>query len=132
MRRTTRSPTETGRRNRNPEVEAWFARLEHPQKQTMLAVREAILAADSRMSECIKWSTPTFVFNGNLASLQPNAKQFVSVMFHRGSEIPGSHPLLKGSGRLVRTMQFAGPVEVRACKAAIRTVVRAWCNLRVV
>ena len=36
------------------EVDAWFAKLDNPQKHTMLAVRAAVLASDSRMSECIK------------------------------------------------------------------------------
>lgn len=116
--------------NYSPEVEAWFADLEHPQKETMLAVREVILAADPRVSECVKWSTPTFVFEGNIASFQPKAKRFASLMFHRGSEIPGSYPSLKGSGRLVRTMQFASPSEVEGHKAELTAVVRAWCASR--
>lgn len=118
------------RGNTSREVDAWFAKLEHPQKETMLAVRKAVLAADQRVSECIKWSSPTFVFEGNLASLQPNAKKFASLMFHRGAEIPGKHPALQGSGRLVRTMKFDDPADVRAQKAALNAVVKAWCRWR--
>ena len=46
--------------NESPEVVAWFGRSEHPLKDVMLAVREAILAADERMTESIKWQSPTF------------------------------------------------------------------------
>ena len=113
---------------KSPEVESWFAKLDHPQKETMLAVREAVLASDSRIGECIKWSTPTFTFEGNLASLQPNAKKFASLMFHRGAEIPGRHPRLRGSGRLVRTMQFEDPKDVRASKKALKAIVKSWCD----
>ena len=37
--------------NRNPEVDAWFASYDNPQKDLVLAVREIILdaAADRRM-----------------------------------------------------------------------------------
>lgn len=114
----------------NPEVDAWFEKLEHPQKPGMLAVRAAILAADARMTESIKWSTPTFEFGRNLASIQPNAKRFVSLLFHRGAEIPGDHPLLVGEGRLARTMQFANPADVEAKRTALAAVVRAWCDWR--
>jgi len=47
--------------NEYSEVIDWFLRLEHLKKETMLAIRRAILGADARMSECIKWSSPTFV-----------------------------------------------------------------------
>lgn len=72
------------------------------------------------MGECVQWSSPTFTYEGNLASLQPRAKPFVSLMFQRGSEIPGEHPLLERDAALVRTMRM---VDVEA-------VVRAWCELK--
>lgn len=81
---------------------AWFARLDHPLKDVMLAVRSAILEADERMSESIKWQSPTFEHRGNLASIDPKSKRHVSVLFHRGAEIPGEHPLLEGGGKLAR------------------------------
>ncbi len=114
----------------NDEVDAWFDKLDHPQADAMLTLRYAILLADKRLEECIKWSTPTFTYNGNLASIQPNAKKFVSLMFHRGSEIPGKHPLLEGDARLCRTMKFADAADVKKKKAAIKAVAKAWCDFK--
>ena len=94
----------------------------------MLRVREVILEADSRMEESVKWSTPTFAFDGNLASFQPRAKRFVSLLFHRGSEIPGDHTRLEGEGRLARTMRFTDLANVEASKGDLEAVVRAWCE----
>jgi hypothetical protein len=37
----------------SPEVDAWFAAPEQPQKVIMQAVREAILSADERVEECV-------------------------------------------------------------------------------
>lgn len=96
----------------------------------MLRVREVILGADSRMTESVKWSAPTFAFEGNLASFQPRSKKFVSLMFHRGSEIPGDHPRLEGDAALVRTMRFADMADVEAQRADLEAVVRAWCDLK--
>ncbi len=41
----------------------------HPLKDVIQAVRDIILAADKRVGECIKWKSPTFTYNGNIASI---------------------------------------------------------------
>ena len=88
----------------------------------MLRVREIILGADARMAETVKWSTPTFTFEGNLVSLQPRTKNFVSLMVHRGSEVPGDHPHLLGDAALVRTMRFTDLPEVEARRQDLEAV----------
>ncbi|MGH2656755.1 MAG: hypothetical protein ACRDIZ_08695 [Actinomycetota bacterium] len=40
----------------------------------MLRVRRIILGADRRITETIKWKSPTFVFQGNIASIDPRTK----------------------------------------------------------
>ena len=117
-------------KNSNPKVDEWFQKLDHPLKGAMQSVRQVIMEADDRMSESIKWSAPTFEYKGNLASFQPRAKKFVSLMFHRGSEIPGNHPKLEGDAALVRTMRFADEADVDANRKALQAVVRAWCVSR--
>jgi hypothetical protein len=81
------------------------------------------------VTESIKWKTPTFAYRGNIASFNPS-KAVVSIMFHRGSEIPGDHPRLEGDGKLVRTMRFTGVEEVENGRADLEAVVRAWCELK--
>jgi hypothetical protein len=115
-------------RQASPQVTAWFDRLDHPLKDAMFEVRNIILAADPRIQESIKWSTPTFSYNGDLASLQPKAKKFVSLMFHRGSEIPGEHAGLVGTAALVRTMKFTDLSEVKLRRKELEDIVRAWCT----
>jgi hypothetical protein len=114
--------------NANPQVDDWFQTLDHPLKEAMLLTRQIILDADERISESIKWSTPTFEFKGNLVSFQPKAKQFVSLMFHRGADIPGEHPELEGDSALVRIMRFQDEADVEAHRSALQAVVRAWCD----
>jgi hypothetical protein len=113
--------------SRNPEVDEWFEAAGHPLDATMRRAREIILGADDRVTESIKWKTPTFAFKGNIASFNPS-KNLVSIMFHRGAEIPGDHPRLEGDGKLVRTMRFAGLDELDAGAADLEAVIRAWCN----
>lgn len=116
--------------NVNPEVDAWFEAYEHPLRDDVKKVREIILAADARVTECIKWKAPTFAYKGNIMSFQPRAKKFVSLMFHRGSEIPGEHPLLLGDGKLVRTMQIPDAAYAEAHADEIAAVFRAWCDAK--
>ncbi|HEX6130267.1 MAG TPA: DUF1801 domain-containing protein, partial [Actinomycetota bacterium] len=78
-------------------------------------------------TESIKWQTPTFAFEGNIASFNPS-KKAISVMFHRGAEIPGRHPRLEGDGKLVRTMRFEDLDDVEARRADLEAAVRAWCE----
>jgi hypothetical protein len=113
--------------NRNPEVDRWFEDAAHPLDATMRRARDIILGSDGRVSESIKWKTPTFAYRGNIASFNPS-RHLLSIMFHRGAEIPGDHPRLEGEGRLVRTMRFAGLDELEAGRGDLEAVVRAWCD----
>lgn len=115
--------------HKSPEVEAWFAAYEHPLKDAMLRVREIILA-DERMSEGIKWKSPTFMYRGNMASFNPRTKAHVSLMFHTGAAIPGDHPRLEGGGDTARYMKFTGLDDVEAARADLDRVVAAWCDSR--
>ena len=114
----------------NPEVGAWFDRYDNPMKDAVLRTREVLLAADPRLDETIKWSTPTFTYKGNLVSVQPRAKQFVSLLFHTGASIPGRHPLLEGGGDTARYARLDGLEAVERERPALEAIVRAWCDDR--
>ncbi|MGE5226212.1 MAG: DUF1801 domain-containing protein [Planctomycetaceae bacterium] len=115
--------------NRNPEVDAWFAERDDPMQAAKQRAREVILASDHRVTESIKWKTPTFEYKGNIASFNPT-KNFVSLLFHRGAEVPGSHPRLEGDGKLARTMRFSDVDDVEAGRADLEAVIRAWCDAK--
>jgi hypothetical protein len=114
----------------NPDVDAWFGDLDHPLKDVMLRVRKVILGADKRVTEAIKWKSPTFMFEGNLASIDPRSKKHVSLMFHQGAALPGNHPRLEGGGGTVRYMRFADSADVVAQRRDLEAAVRAWCKLK--
>ena len=115
--------------NTSPEVDAWFADYEHPAKDAMERVRELILT-DDRMVETIKWKSPTFMYEGNMASFNPRTKAHVSLMFHTGASIPGHHPRLEGGGETARYMKFADLAEVDEAADELSAVVAAWCDSR--
>jgi hypothetical protein len=114
----------------NPEVDVWLKKLDHPLKDAMLHVRKVILATDRRIEETIKWKSPTFMFEGPMASIDPRSKKHVSLMFHQGAKLPGKHPRLEGGGATVRYMRFTDLAEVKANKRDLEAAVRAWIDLK--
>ena len=110
-------------------VDAWFAKYENPMKPVVMAMREAILRADSRLDECIKWQAPTFTYEGNLASFFPRSKQHASLMFHQGGSIPGKFKRLSGSG-VGRHMKIASLDELDEARDELVKIVKAWCDSR--
>jgi hypothetical protein len=111
---------------RSAEVDAWMRAYDNPMKPVVQRVREILLAADTRIGECIKWKTPTFTYEGNLASFNPRAKQFASLLFHTGAQIPGSHPLLQGTGDVARYASFPNVAAADAARPALEAIVAAW------
>ena len=112
------------------EVDLWFAEIDHPKKAVMKAVREVILAADDRVTETIKWKAPTFTYRGNILSFNPQAKRFVSLLFHRGAEIPGHHPALSGGGDTARYMQIDDREALERLRPELEVIIRDWCDWR--
>ncbi|MEM7334361.1 MAG: DUF1801 domain-containing protein [Chloroflexota bacterium] len=114
--------------NKNIVVDEWFETYDNPQKELVQAVREAILAADARITESIKWKAPTFEYRGNLASFFPKSKKHASLMFHRGKFIEGDFPNLEGDGKEARMMKFKNHDDLESKKAELTAVVKAWCD----
>jgi hypothetical protein len=113
---------------KSAEVDAWFEALDHPLKEAMMRVRRIILGTDRRISETIKWKSPTFVFQGNIASIDPRTKKNVNLLFHQGASLRGKHPHLEGGGATVRYMRFADLEDVKAKKSDLETAIRAACE----
>jgi hypothetical protein len=110
-------------------VDAWFADYEHPAKDAMHLVREIILS-DDRISETIKWQSPTFMYKGNMASFNPRTKSHLSLMFHTGASIPGDHPRFEGGGDTARYVRFENLEEVEEARDELLAIVDSWCRGR--
>lgn len=110
------------------DVDTWMQGYDNPMKPVVQRVREVILAADPRVAETIKWQSPTFTFRGNIASFNPRSRQFVSLLFHTGAQIPGDQPLLEGGGDVARYARFTDLDDVESKRAALQGVIRAWCD----
>ena len=109
-------------------VDAYIAKSPDFAKPILTYLREVIHEGCPDVVETIKWSTPTFTYKGNLVSVQPRAKQFVSLLFHTGASIPGDHPLLEGGGDTARYARLDDLDAVERATPQLEAVVRAWCD----
>ncbi|MBO6516711.1 MAG: DUF1801 domain-containing protein [Bacteroidia bacterium] len=112
--------------NKNPDVDTYLEKKQHVLTAEIQRVREIILATDERMEETIKWSSPTFMYKGNMASFFMNATKLVSLMFHKGATIPDETGLLEGDGKEARTARFYDMNDIESKKELLETVVRSW------
>ena len=114
--------------NRNPEVDKWFEAYDNPMKSVVAAIRDKVLASDSRIEEAIKWQAPTFIYKGNIASFFPRAKKHASLMFHKGAEIPGSFENLEGDGKEARSFKVKDLDDLNAKADELAAIFKAWCD----
>ena len=115
--------------NKNSAVDEYLEKKAHPLTPEIERVREIILNAHPAIEETIKWSSPTFLYKGNMASYFMNAKKHVSLMFHKGAMIDDSTGLLTGDGKEGRTAKFANMEEIESRKADLESVVLGWVKL---
>ena len=116
--------------SRNPRVDAFLLKKKHPLNDHLQLVREIVLNVDEKIQEDIKWQSPIFMYHGNMASLQMNAKKFVSLMFHKGVLIDDKNGLLEGDGNEVRVARFMDAEDIKRKKNALEAVVREWIKLQ--
>ena len=116
--------------NRNPEVDAWLAAYDNPQRELVAAVRDVVLDADPSVSEAIKWQAPTFNYRGNIASFFPKSKKTVTLMFHLGATIADPEGLLEGDGAVSRVARFADAADLEVKRSALQAIIRAWVDDR--
>jgi uncharacterized protein YdeI (YjbR/CyaY-like superfamily) len=115
---------------KNPEVDKFLRDKKHPLTAEIQKVRQIILETDKKVEETIKWSSPTFMYKGNIASFYFNAKKFVSLMFHKGALMKDTSGLLEGDGKEARVARFEDAADIDRKKKALQRVIKAWIKLQ--
>lgn len=108
------------------DVDRWMGHYDNPKRDVVQRLRQIILASDDRVSECIKWSTPTFTYKGNIASVFPKTTLYATLMFHQGALIPGNFPSLIGLGQEARAMRIVSIADAEDHRDEINALVQAW------
>ncbi|SMH49460.1 protein of unknown function (DU1801) [Rathayibacter oskolensis] len=59
-------------------------RMQHPRREQIERVREAVLSADARLIESVKWNAPSYAIGEHLVTLRLRPGDRVEVILHRG------------------------------------------------
>src|SRR4051812_25090148 len=115
------------------DVEAFLAKLEHPFKQEILALRQILLGADPAIAEGIKWNAPSFRTSEYFATFQLRAKDGVQIILHRGAKkradaaagVPIADPgsLLEWLGSDRASVKFRDSKDIDARRAAFADLI---------
>ncbi|MDH3650281.1 MAG: DUF1801 domain-containing protein [Saprospiraceae bacterium] len=111
---------------KNTDVDVYLTKKNHPLTKEIQMVREIILETDDRVEESIKWSSPTFMYKGNIAYFFMNAKKFVSLMFHKGAVLSDEFSLLEGEGKEARVARFENMEDISKKKKALQALINEW------
>jgi hypothetical protein len=120
-------------------VDEFLARLDHPRKDELEAVRAIVLAASLTICEGIKWNAPSFRTTDWFATLNLRARggeERVWLILHTGAKvkraaragvpIPDPKGLLTWLAKDRALVTFASLAEIRAKRAALQALLRAW------
>jgi len=116
--------------NKNSKVDALIKTNNSPMTKEIERVREIILEVSDKIEEDVKWSAPTFMYKGNIASFYMNAKYHVSLMFHTGASIPDKSGLLEGDGSISRVAKFSDMKDIEKKKKALQKVIKEWIKMK--
>jgi hypothetical protein len=95
-------------------VEALLAKLEHPRRAEIDALRTIIRRADPRVREAVKWNAPSFHITEHFATFHLRAADRVQIVLHTGARArPRAEPL--------RIDDPAGLLEWRAADRCLAT-----------
>lgn len=117
------------------DVATFLARLEHPRKAEIEAVRTLILSADPRIHESIKWNAPSFALAEHFATFKLRPETTVQVVFHTGAKVKANPPALSvddPAGLLTwaapdrAVVTFADMAAIDAHRDALVMLVRQW------
>lgn len=117
-------------------VETFLAELEHPHKPEIIALREVILGADSRIAEGIKWNAPSFHTSEHFATMHLRDRAGVRVIMHLGAKarepvalaIDDPDRLLEWLAPDRASALFRSQAEVEARREAFSAIIRQWIS----
>jgi hypothetical protein len=115
--------------NRTGDVDAYMAKLDHPFKAEVQALREIIMGVDPRVTEQVKWNAPSFSYKGYMATFNLHARQHVHLVWHNGVVLQDPHGLLEGSYPDRRMTYFVSMADVEGKRPALEDLVRQWVDL---
>ncbi len=117
-------------------VDRFVRDLEHPHKDTVEAIRAAIMGADPGIAEGIKWNAPSYRTGEYFATTNLREKKGIGVVLHLGAKVrslPAGGLVLDDPAKLLKwlaadraTVVFEGLADFERKRAPFVHLVREW------
>lgn len=108
--------------NQTEAVDDFMARLEHPMKDAIEAVRK-IIKSNPKINERVKWNAPSFFYMEDLVTFNPRAQKHVHLVFHNIAITHINSSLLEGDYKDRRMMYFTDVDDVKKKKADLENII---------
>ncbi|MFC5823069.1 DUF1801 domain-containing protein [Nonomuraea insulae] len=109
-------------------VDDFLSKLSHPLKEEMEAIR-AIIVANPKIEEDVKWGGPSFAYKEELATVSPRVKDAVALVVHQGALLKDESGLLEPATKGKAYIKLHNMDEVKANKEALEQLVNEWIEL---
>lgn len=133
MKKSSGSTTTT--RARADDVDAFLARLDHPLKAEIEAVRALIRGADPRIGEAVKWNAPSFHLGEHFATFKLHPATRIQIVLHTGAKVRPNAPamtiadptgLLKWAAADRCVVTLADLADIRARQEEFVAILKQW------
>lgn len=120
-----------------PDVASLLAELAHPLEPAIRTLRAAILVADPRIEEGIKWNSPSYHLAGaHFATFHLRSKAGIQLVLHLGAKtradavvraaVPDPHGLLEWKSPDRATLTVRDDADALTKASALTSIVRMW------
>ena len=120
-----------------PEVKSLLEELAHPHEAAIRELRAAILSADGRIAEAIKWNAPSYHVGGaHFATFHLRSRTGVQLVLHLGAkarpsatvkaDVPDPRGLLEWKSVDRATFTVRDDADATAKAPALTSIVQAW------
>jgi uncharacterized protein YdhG (YjbR/CyaY superfamily) len=110
-------------------VEAYMAKLDHPLKAEVEALREIIKGVSENITEQIKWNAPSYRTKDYIATFNLRPTHHVHLIFHNPAIASIDNKILEGNYPDRRMVYFTSMEDVEAKKTDVEFVVRELVRL---
>lgn len=115
-------------------VDAFLARLQHPHRDAVQALRAIVLQADAAIGEGIKWNAPSYRTHEYFATTHLRDRRGIGLILHLGAKprsvgamgIDDPQQLLAWLGRDRASLSFRGIDEVQERREPLQAILRQW------
>lgn len=121
--------------NRSDKVDQLMETVDHPQKEAVEYLRAAILRADPKITEQVKWNAPSFCYDGvDRVTFQLKSKD-IQLILHRGAKVKedsGSFSFTDDTGLMKwrsgdrAVVTFKDLADVKANETVFVSLLKRW------